>query len=69
MELKFDFTDEVVALNILQLFVVITIKDLNFELFLLLEVIVDGDLLNPSWIQIVMDDLSLTDLLPETASL
>lgn len=69
MESKFKFSDKVMFCEILEVLVIVTVKDLNFESFLLLEVEFNCDLLNPFRVWIVVDDFGLTNLLPHVTLL
>lgn len=65
MEGKLVHSDVVVTVNLFGLVrTIIGIIHLNFELLFLLEMEVNQDFLDELWIQIVMDQLSLANLLP-----
>ena len=66
---KFQFSDEIVKLEILQIFIVITVVHTNFELLLLLEVVVHQNLGHPLWVQVVVNHLSLSNFLPDISLL
>ena len=62
------FSDEVMASQILRL-IIVTVKDLDLILLILLEMELNIDFLNPLRIEIVMDDFCLTKFIPHIALL
>ena len=68
MHLKLESTDEIVRVQILRL-VVIGIVDLDLEHLLLLKVEIDHGFSDELWVEVVVDDLRLADLLPHVSRL
>jgi len=69
MDLKFNSTDEVVCVEVVDLLVVIDVVAVDLELLLLLEMVFAGDSLDPVGVEVIMDDFSLSELGPDSASL
>ena len=67
MESKRKLSNEIVWLQVLQVFVVVRVKDLDFESVLLLKLKVYCNFSNKLRIQVVMNDFSLPDSLPHSA--
>ena len=68
VHLKLESTDEIVRVQILRL-VVIGIVDLNLEHLLLLEVEINQGFSDELWVEVVVDDLRLANLLPHVSRL
>jgi len=58
-----------VASEVVQIFLVIHVVDLDSKVLTLLKVILNVKALNPDWVQVVHDDLCHTDFLPLLANL
>ena len=69
MKLEFQRTDKIVSCQVVYLFVIIDVINLNFEPFLLFEMIVNCELSDPLWVQVIVDNFCLTYLRPHGALL
>lgn len=68
VHLKLESTDEIVRVQILRL-VVIGIVDLDLEHLLLLKVEINQGFSDELWVEVVVDDLRLANLLPHVSRL
>lgn len=64
MKLKFDSTEEIMWLQVVYLFFIIYIVNFYFESFLLLEMVIHCDFLNPLGVQSIMDNFSSANFDP-----
>jgi len=67
MERKQELSNEVVRLQVLNVFVVITVEDLNLESVLLLKLKVHNNFTDKLRIKVVMNDFSLPNSLPHSS--
>jgi len=64
MKLELKRSEEVVKSQIVDLLVVVDVVNFNFESFLLLKKVIDGDLGDKIRVKRVVDDFSLSNLYP-----
>lgn len=69
MQSELQLTDKVMSREVLEVFVIVAVEDLDFEPLLLLKVEINSDLGDPLRIKVVIYDLGLSDLLPHITGL
>ena len=68
MQGKLERANHVVARVVLQVVEIVDVVDLDLVVFSLFEMILNVKGLDPLWVQVVHDDLGLSDLVPHAST-